>query len=95
MFILFQCHWSIVPMYWDQNRDSVILLFTTPTGFVSSAILPRLLSSTLQLKIVNEGTEDRVLWRTTRDFPQSWTCTFESALGGLFQKRFSVLYMWN
>lgn len=61
MFILFQCHWSIVPMYWDQNRDSVILLFTTPTGFLSSAILPRLLSSTLQLKVVNEGTEDRVL----------------------------------
>ena len=70
------------------NPDSVILLLTAPPGFVPSAILPHLLSCTLHLKIVNDGT--KALWHTDRDFPQSWTRTFESALRGWFLKKLHV-----
>lgn len=95
MLILLQFHWPIIPMCWEQNHDSVSLLFTTPTGFGSWVIWSHLLSSTLQLKTVNEETEDRALWHTTRDFPESWTCIFGSALKGGFWSIFSVFYMWD
>lgn len=61
MLILLQFHWLIIATCWDQNHDSLSLLFTTPTGFGWSVILSHLLSSTLQLKIVNEETKDQAL----------------------------------
>lgn len=84
---LFQCIGIIL------NPDSAILLLTTLSGFESFVIFPHLLSCTMKLKIANEGTKDRALWHTTRDFLQSWICTFESILGRWFPKHFSVLYM--
>lgn len=83
---------AIIATCWDQNHDSVSLLFTPRLLALDSRSFCPICFQTVQLKIVNEETKDQALC-LQRDFPQSWTVSLNQHKGWFLKHFLCVLHV--